>query len=437
MNNKSKKKIWLEKILRWMSIAILKKYNPRIIGITGSVGKTSTKEAVFSVLAGHFRVRRNEKNYNNEIGIPLTIIGAKSGGGSFWGWIAVFLKWISIIISPFKYPEILILEMGADKPGDILYLMNFIHPEIGIITDVSPSHIEFFKTLENIAKEKGMLVKKINEGGLAILNADNKYVMSIKRDVESEIWTCGFSDGCDFQATDVDFAYDLGDKEEINGITVKLNFKGSFVPIRLSKVLAKHQIYAALFATAVGIKLGVNLVEVAESLENFFPPCGRMNLLRGIKNTMLIDDSYNASPISTCAALETFGEVKARRKIAVLGDMLELGEETEVGHRKVAQKFMEVKGDLFFGVGPRMSIAVEELKRKGFPNENIYYFSNPESCGLKLQEVMREGDLVLVKGSQGARMEKVLEEVIFETLSAEDLLCRQSPDWKKKPFSLS
>jgi len=436
MNNKSKKKIWLEIILRWMAIVVLKKYNPQIIGITGSVGKTSTKEAVFSVLANHFRVRRNEKNYNNEIGIPLTVIGAKSGESSFLSWMLVFLKWLGVVISPFKYPEILILEMGADKPGDIRYLLDFINLQIGIVTDVSPSHIEFFKTLENIAKEKGTLVRELKEDGLAVLNSDNKYVLAMKEQVKAEIFTCGFRDGADLQATDVDFVYEGENRNEVRGLTFKLNYKGAIVPVRLGRVLAKHQIYAALSAIAVGIKMGINLVEIAESLENFFPPCGRMNLLKGIKNTMLIDDSYNASPVSTCAALETLGEINAKRKIVFLGDMLELGDETENGHRQVAQKFLEIRGDIFFGVGPRMKMTISELKAKGFFEENIFHFADPMSAGRKLQEVMKEGDLILVKGSQGARMEKVLEEVMFEALSIEDLLCRQSKTWREKPFAL-
>lgn len=435
-NDKSQKKIWLEKFLRWMAIFILKKYNPKIIGITGSVGKTSTKEAIFSVLASRFRVRRNEKNYNNEIGIPLTIIGAKSGEGSLFAWVGVFLKWLAVAVSPFEYPEILVLEMGADKPGDIQYLMEFIHPNVGVITDVSPSHIEFFKTLGNIAKEKGALVRSLNEGGLAVLNADNEYVIKLKEQIKAEVITCGFLENADIQATDPSFVYNDEQEKEIRGLTFKLNYEGTTIPVRLNNILARHQIYAALSAVAVGIKFEINLVEIAAALENFSSPCGRMNLLKGIKNTLLIDDTYNASPVSTCAALSVLGEINAKRKIAVLGDMLELGEETESGHREVAQKFLEMKGDIFFAVGPRMEVAARELQKNNFPLEHVFSFADPMEAGLKLQEIMREGDLVLVKGSQGARMEKVLEEVIFEVLLTESLLCRQSKGWKEKPFNL-
>ena len=433
---KSQKKIWLEKILRWMAIVILKKYNPKIIGITGSVGKTSTKEAVFSVLASRYRVRRNEKNYNNEIGIPLTIIGVKSGEGSFWGWLAVSLKWLVVVLSPFEYPEILVLEMGADKPGDMQYLTEFIKPTVGIVTDVSPSHIEFFKTLENIAKEKGTLVRELDENGLAILNADNEYALKLKDQIKAEVITCGFTDEAQMKASGYSFVYTDEREKEIRGLTFKLNYKGTTIPVRLNNILAKHQIYAALMAVAVGVHFEINLVEIAGALENFSSPCGRMNLLKGIKNTQLIDDTYNASPVSTCAALEVLGEIKAKRKIAVLGDMLELGDEEEIGHRQVARKFLEIKGDIFIAMGKRMQFAISELKNHNFDGENVFYFESPEAAGKKLQEIMQEGDLILVKGSQGSRMEKVLEEVIFETLSEQGLLCRQSNTWKKKPFKL-
>ena len=388
------------------------------------------------MLAAEFRVRRNEKNYNNEIGIPLTIIGAKSGESSLLGWVGVFLKWLGVIISPFEYPEILVLEMGADKPGDMKYLTDFIHLNAAVITDVSPSHIEFFHTLENIAKEKRTLVRELEEDGIAVLNADNKHVMNLKDQSKGEILNCGFSEEADLRATDVSFAYSDNQNQEVYGLTFKLNFEGTTIPVRLNNILAKHQVYSALMAIAIGLKFGINLVEISSALENFISPCGRMNLLKGIKNTRLIDDSYNASPVSTCAALEALKEIQAKRKIVVLGDMLELGAETEKGHQEVAREFLKIEGDIFIAVGPRMKIAVEELKNKNFPEENIFHFPDPMEAGLKLQEIMKEGDLVLVKGSQGARMEKVMEEVIFETLSAQDLLCRQNKSWKEKPFNL-
>jgi len=201
--DKSKKTLLLMKALRIMAVLVLKKYNPKVIGITGSVGKTSAKEAVFTVLAGKFRVRKNEKNYNNEIGVPLTIIGAESGMQSTKKWLKVFWKWFLLMIFPMEYPEILILEMGADRPGDMDYLTNFVRSKVGVLTEIASSHIEFFKTLEGIAKEKSTLLKKLDEKSLAIINIDNPHIAKLEKQIKSRITTFGFSDEAKMKATDV------------------------------------------------------------------------------------------------------------------------------------------------------------------------------------------------------------------------------------------
>lgn len=426
-----------------MAIGALKKYNPRIIGVTGSVGKTSAKEAIFTVLAGHFRARRNEKNYNNEIGIPLTIIGSSSGGSSVFGWLKVFFKWMAIMILPLEYPEILILEMGADRPGDLKYLTDFVKLEVGVLTDISASHMEFFKNLEGIAKEKWTIIKSLNEKGLAIINVDNPTLANLKDQVKSSLITLGFSKEAEMQATDIAFSYsdtavllpqNIRADKEIRGISFKLNYRGASIPVRLNNVLARHQIYPALFAAAVGTWFGLNLVEIGAALENFSPPCGRMNLIAGIKKSFIIDDTYNGSPASMQAALETLGTIAAPRKVVVLGDMLELGEETQSRHKKLAQKFLEIKGDLIFLVGKRMQFAAEELQKNNFSQDNVFHFSDPVQAGKKLQEIIREGDLILVKGSQGMRMEKIVEEIMAHPQKAQELLCRQNEEWRKKPF---
>lgn len=435
-DNKPKKLIFLEKVLRWMSVLVLKKYKPRIVSITGSVGKTSTKEAVYTVLSSKFKVRKNVKNYNNEIGVPLTIIGAESGYRSAFKWMEVFLEWLFMMIFRFDYPQVLVLEMGSDRPGAIKYLTDFISSEAGIITDISSSHIEFFSRISAIAKEKGTLVKELDEKGLAVLNADNPHVAKLAEQTKANVITFGFSEKADMRATDAVFVYNGETGKEIRGISFKLTYKGTVIPVRLVNILAHHQIYAALAAATIGVWFDMNLVEIGTALEKFCAPAGRMNLLKGIKNTLIFDDTYNASPISTFAALDMLGKISASRKIAVLGDMLELGEETEKGHVSAARKFLEVRGDIFFAVGSRMRFAVAELERHNFPKENIFSFDNPMDAGEKLQEVMRPGDLVLIKGSQGMRMEKIVEEVMFEPQKASELLCRQNEEWREKPFKI-
>jgi UDP-N-acetylmuramoyl-tripeptide--D-alanyl-D-alanine ligase len=442
MNNKSKKLIFLEKILKLMASLVLKKFRPKIIGVTGSVGKTSTKEAIFTVLASHFHVRRSEKNYNNEVGLPLTIIGVESGENSILAWIYIFLKWLGTIIFPINYPEILVLEMGADRPGDLAYLTSFIKPNISVITDVSVSHLEFFKTVENVAREKSTLVRSLGEKGIAILNIDNSHIKKIKSQLKTKVITFGFSEEADARASDVAFNYVNGEdtpildsrNKKIKGLSFKLNYKGTSIPVRLNNILSRHNVQAALAGIAVGIEMGINLVEIGAALENFCLPFGRMNLIRGIKNSFIIDDTYNSSPVSAEAALDVLLEIESGRKIAVLGDMLELGADTEQGHRSVAKKFLHIRGDIFFAVGERMKFAAEELEKHNFNPENICIFEDPIAAGKKLQEIIREDDLILIKGSQGIRMEKIVEEVMANPQKAGELLCRQSRHWKEKPW---
>jgi len=429
---KSKKLKFLETVLRLMASAVLRRHNPIVIGITGSVGKTSAKEAVYAVLSKKFEVRRNEKNYNNEVGIPLTIIGAETGGRSLVLWLGVFLKWIWTLTFETRYPKMIILELGIDRPGDMQYLTSFIKPSIGIVTNVSSSHIEFFGSIEKIAKEKGVLVENLPQNDFAILNADDENVLGMEKRTKADVITYGFSEKAQVRAETVIYNYDDNQKPE--GISFKLDCDGSNVPVRLRNILAPHQIYSALAAVAVGTVFKVNLIEAASALEDFRSPQGRMNLLSGIKNTYLIDDTYNASPVSVAAALDVLGKLGAKRKIAVLGDMLELGNEEEYGHLSILEKAKEAEVDILIVVGKRMKKAIGEMK-SGFFDEKLFAFDNPESAGLKVQELMREGDLVLVKGSQGMRMEKVVKEIMGEPMRAEEVLCRQSKDWKKKLFS--
>jgi len=424
--------LMLIKSLRFVALRILKKYRPQIVGITGSIGKTSAKEAVAWILAEKFFLRRSDKNYNNEIGLPLTIIGAESGGKSLGGWLRVFAYGFWEIIFPIRYPKVLILEMGADRPGDIGYLTNFVQCRVGVVTEVAQSHIEFFGSLENIAKEKGELVKSLEDKGLAILNADNPLVLAMAENLKSAVVTFGFGETADLRATDIAFNYSENGK--IQGLSFKLNFRGTSIPVRLNNILAKHQIYSALIAAAVAEELEMNLVEISARLADFSPPPGRLNLIVGIKKTFIIDDTYNASPDSTRAALEVLQEIKAGRKIAVLGDMLELGAETEKSHRQIGRKLFDIKADLVFFLGNRMKFAAEELQKHNFNPENIFHFENHADLGRKLQAEMREGDLVLIKGSQSMRMEKIVEEVMFNPQVAEKLLCRQDLEWKRKEF---
>jgi len=427
---KSKKIIFLEKVLRFMAVAVLKRHKPKIVAVTGSVGKTSAREAIFTVLSSKYKVRQNLKNYNNEIGIPLTIIGAESGNKNIFKWMWVILKWFFTLIFP-KYPEILIFELGVDRPGDMKYFMSFIKPDVGVIINVSISHIEFFKTVENIAKEKRILVESLPPDGLAILNADDELTSQMSLHTKAQVMTYGQDENASINASNLLYNYQDGQPD---GISFKLNYEGKNIPIRLRNLLATHYVYAALAGISVGIFFKMNIVDIAKALEFLRAPIGRLNLIDGARGSYIIDDTYNASPISTLAALNVLDQLEARRKIAVLGDMLELGDQTESGHREVGKKIFSAKVNLFVAVGKRMQYAIKQLREMGFSKSNIWYFESPLEAAKKIAEIIQEDDLILVKGSQGMRMEKIVEEIVADKSQAEKILCRQNKEWKRKPF---
>lgn len=421
--------------LKILAKLILKKYQPTIIGITGSIGKTSAKEAITKVLSASLSARSSSKNFNNEIGVPLTIIGSDSPGSNIIGWLGVLFYAFKLIVFKDKnYPKILILEMGVDRPGDLDYLTNIAPVDIALVTAVSYSHLEYFGTLNNIKKEKQVLVEKVNSKGLAILNFDNEPTREMSSVSQARVITYGLSAGADLQAQDIVYNFSKGNYE-LDGINFKLNYKGSIVPVNMKNVLSETAIYAALAATAVGIYFDLNLVEIAGSLNDFVLPSGRMNLLPGIKNTFIIDDTYNSSPEASIAAIDILSRVKIDDKAsryAVLGEMLEIGHYTEEGHKLVGAKVYNNGIDYLVAVAEKSRDFIRGAKEAGMDEDKIFYFDKPEESARFLQNRIKMGDVLLIKGSQGARMEKVVKELMAEPEKAPQLLVRQGKEWENK-----
>ena len=428
-----KMKSFLKKLLlfklAFFAKAILKKYRPDIIGVTGSVGKTSAKDAIYTVLAPKFSVRRNVKNYNNEIGLPLTIIGSETGGSSVSDWLGVFAKAIKLLLwRDKKYPGILVLEMGVDRVGDMKYLTSLAPCKVGVVTTVAPVHLEYFKTLEKIAREKSVIVTHLRKDGWAILNGDNEYIMAMAGNIKAKIMTYGFGKDCDISASEVNISQNS--EQEVCGLNFKLSYNGSTVPVLLPNILGEHLIYAALSAAAAAVAYGMNLLEISEALRDFIAPRGRMNLISGIKGTYIIDDTYNAGPDSMEAAINTLGKIKTRAdKYAVLGDMLELGDYTEEGHRRIGRAIWENGIGYLITVGERAKLIAAEALNCGMDSDNIYSFDNSAEAGRFIQGRIKAGDFILVKGSQGMRMEKATKEIMAEPLRAQELLVRQDKSW--------
>lgn len=437
-------KILLQDILRYFAKKILQKYKPEIIGITGSVGKTSAKEAIYAVLSSQFNVRQNIKSYNNEIGTPLTIIGEETGGRSLFKWLSVFFKVAKLLI--FKdgtYPQILVLEMGADKIGDIEYLVNLAPPKIGVFTAVTESHLHAFKDLRGVLKEKEKIVTTLPKDGFALLNADDENIMGIQNKIKSRVMTYGFNSEANVKAGEILFTGLEQDFCETQhewdcktwGTNFKVTYQGSTVPVFLPHCFGKQQAYAALAGIAVGLVYKMNLVDISEALREFKPPKGRMNLIAGIKYTLIIDDTYNSSPVAVKAALQVLQTINlpaGKRKIAVLGDMLELGDRSETAHREIGFKVVEDGFDYLIAVGKEAKLMAEAAREAGMLLDHVQYFEDTAKAGLYVQGLIQQGDLILVKGSQGIRMEKIVLEIMAEPEKAADLLVRQTGEWLNK-----
>lgn len=421
--------------LKYLSRLILNKYQPVVIGITGSIGKTSAKDASYQVLKDKLRVRTSIKNYNNEIGVPLTIIGQESPGRNVLGWTSLFVKALGLWLFPNKnYPQVLILEMGVDRPGDMEYLTSIAPVNVGIVTAVSYSHLEYFGSVANIKKEKQVLIEKVAAKGLSVLNFDNEYTKEMAEVSKARVISYGLKDGADLQAQDIIYnftkvGYDL------SGVNFKLNYKGSIVPVNMKNIMAETALYAALAAAAVALYFDFNLVEVARALSDFSLPKGRMNLLPGTKHTFIIDDTYNSSPEAALAAVDALSRIKVddtAAKYAVMGDMLEIGSYTNEGHEMVGRKIAASGINQLIAVGEKARGFIRGAKEEGMEDDYIFYFDRPEEAAHFLQNRIKAGDVLLVKGSQGARMEKVVKELMAEPERAAELIVRQGKEWENK-----
>ncbi len=412
---KNKLRRLLQNILRLLAKAILDKYQPEVVAITGSVGKTSTKEAIFTVLNSTYNCRTNFKNYNNEIGIPLTIIGAESGNQSAAKWLLVIIKALRLIIlKAKKYPNILVLEMGADHPGDIKYLAGLVPIRVAVVTAVAPVHLEFFETIDQVAKEKANLVRALPKNGWAVLNHDIPLVASMEEKTNANILTFGFNHGADIRGAEIAISHevDYKDVSTIQGISFKLIYQGKVIPVLLPKVLGEHLVYTALAAIAVGTIYELNLHTIIESLKNYEPPKGRMHIITGIKNTLIIDDTYNSSPLAATEALHLMAQVNIDSIIKNTPCSVICWNSAVTANRRIkrwVRQWQNTRLICLVTVGERSRDTVRAAIKKGLGKDNCLTFDPAEEAGRFLQDRIRQGDLILVKGSQGMRMEKIVK----------------------------
>jgi len=346
---------------------------PTVVGITGSVGKTSTKEVVAAVLSRRFRTLKSKRSYNSEATFPTSLLS----------------------LTPEH--EVAVLEMGMWAPGEIRFLASLARPQIGVVTNVGPSHLERLKTIEAIAQTKGELPESLSSDGWAVLNADDARVAAMANFTNAHIFTFGLTPTATLWADNVT-SYGLG------GIGLRIHYGDVSLDLRLP-LIGRHSVYLALAAMSVGLIMGMGWDEIIAGLSD--PDAQpRLRVLPGANGSTLIDDSYNAAPISSFAALDLLADTDGRR-VAILGDMLELGTVEEESHRQVGQHAAEV-AQVLITIGQRARWIAEAAQAAGMPASQIMAFDASADATSAALALLQPGDHVLIKASRGMELEHVV-----------------------------
>lgn len=346
-----------------------------IVAITGSNGKTTTKDLTAATLSSLGEIQKTSANFNNEIGVPLTLLGITEKN------------------------KAAVVEIGMRGLGQIESLAKIVQPTIGIVTNVNETHIELLGSIENIAKAKGELVEAIPEGGTVILNADNKFTAEMKKLAKNgvKIITYGIENPADLTAKNI----------LINEVSTEfiLNYGGKNFDFEIP-VIGRHNVSNALAAIAAGLTCGLSIKEIQRGFSTLATTRMRFEVIRR-DGVTIVNDAYNASPASMRAAIQTVAEVYEDRKIAVLGDMLELGEISEKVHREIGAELAENNFDTLITFGELGKFIVAGAKDAGL--KNIFMTMTHEEAAKKILEIMQDGDTILFKASHGMHFEKIIE----------------------------
>lgn len=406
-------------LLNFFAKLIIKKYKPEIIVVIGGIAKTSTQRAIFTALSHEKRCRTNKQLFDDLIDIPLTVVSNLESfkiTPFFWPHV-IFDVILNLLFHNSSYPEILILEIRTEDSSVIKKLTNIFQPKIVVITAFGdmPLGIDTSNDEKASIKNRSKFVEILPSSGYAIINADDLGALELKERTRAKTITYGFSETSDLGIINYEIKEEtilIGNEyhKKPRGIGFKMSWEGNLVPIRLFGCVGKIHTYIIAAAATVALTKDWNLIKIANYLDDYDPLNGRMKIIAGIKNTYIIDDSYNASPFLMKEALMALKDIDAKRRIAVLGDMLEIGKYSPEAHEELGM-FAGNFVDILFTVGPRGAFLKDGAKRGGLSEENIYSFDTPEEAGKKLQEILKEGDLILVKGTTELKMEKVIEEI--------------------------
>jgi UDP-N-acetylmuramoyl-tripeptide--D-alanyl-D-alanine ligase len=361
--------------LQTLGAAVRRQWGKPLVGVTGSTGKTTTKEAIAHVLSSRFRVLKSEGNFNNHFGLPLMLLKLE------------------------PEHDAAVIEMGMSHTGEIAALAKIAQPETGVVTNVAPVHLEFFKSVAEIARAKYELIESLPAEGTAVLNADDEYVAGFGRGFRGKVIKYGLGSAADVRAENIEKRGAAGSVFE-----VVLGGKRERASLPL---LGRHNVYNALAAVAVALDRGLSLAEAAGSLATLAPADKRGAVVQ-LGNITVINDCYNSNPTALDAMVDTLAAMPAKRRIVVAGEMLELGPAGEELHRRSGRHIAEKGIDILLGVRGLAQALVEGAGEKGMRAE---FVATPEEAGEWLAREARDGDVVLLKASRGVKLERALESV--------------------------
>jgi UDP-N-acetylmuramoyl-tripeptide--D-alanyl-D-alanine ligase len=359
--------------LQTLATAVRKLWGKPLVGVTGSAGKTTTKEAIAHVLATRFRVLKSEGNFNNHFGLPLMLLKLE------------------------PEHDVAVIEMGMSHAGEIRALAKIARPEIGVVTNVAPVHLQFFESIAGIARAKYELIESLPANGTAVLNADDEYVSQFGRDFRGKVVLYGTLPASTVRAENIQ-------PKGADGSEFDVVIGNSRARVQLPLV-GSHNVLNALAAVAVGIERGLKLSEAAEALATLAPPDKRGQVVQ-LGNITVINDCYNSNPKALAAMVDALVAMPARRRIVVAGEMLELGAAGEELHRQAGRHMAEKKVDALLGVRGLAQAMVESAAGAGVRAE---FVKTAEAAGEWLARETRDGDVVLLKASRGVKLEKALE----------------------------
>lgn len=411
-------------VLAALARAIIRKYQPTIVMVTGSVGKTSTKDATAVALAARYRLRASEKSYNSEFGVPLTIIGAKNPWEKVSAWAEVIQQALALILLPHEYPEMLVLEVGADRPGDLEKILRIATPDAVIVTRLPdvPVHVEAYASPQKVREEEFRPAYVLKPGSPLIISADDEHARAMAARLDANVVTVGYANDAEVH---------IGIPAYIKGgMQAMVTSCGEKYTLRAHGALGRSQLYAPAMALALATTLNMSASDAEEALRGYVPPPGRARVLPGKHASLIIDDSYNASPAAVAEALMALQMVPYTRRIAVLGDMLELGRFSREEHEQVGKLAYEY-ADILVTVGARSEATQEAARAAGMRESDTLGFKTSIEAAHALAEIVREGDVIVVKGSQGMRMERVTEVLLADKTDARYLV-RQDKEWKRR-----